>query len=232
MWELTLQRLAVLRSLDKQLQAFGAPAHKYELGNPISDAVIAQVEDRLGPLPSHLRAFYAEFGNGGAGPGYGVVPIDRLEHRGGNSIGFSHQGCGYELCVASGDSNAVLEVDDFGQCHDLGASFFSYYNDWLEGEIGDFIAIETRIAEGMSMTEIHEFAKSTLKRHDAHDVVSSIINAEKPPELFGTPSARIYHGATQFPWYEAQLDKFRGGPNRLAGTESRSWWQFWKPARK
>jgi len=47
-----------------------------EIGPPASREQIERCEAALGfPLPELLRRLYAEIGNGGFGPGYGLLPI-------------------------------------------------------------------------------------------------------------------------------------------------------------
>lgn len=51
--------------------AFGATSHKFELGTPLTEAAVAEFEERHeATLPAGYRLFVTELGDGGAGPGY------------------------------------------------------------------------------------------------------------------------------------------------------------------
>lgn len=79
MWDEVLEKLARLREMDSQCQAFGAEWHRYALRPRLSPSALGQVERRLrAPLPESLRTFYSEVGNGVAGPHYGLRPAHAL----------------------------------------------------------------------------------------------------------------------------------------------------------
>lgn len=66
-------KLAAVRALPVPPQAFGAEAHEFKLGVPLSEAVVAEFEERHEvTLPPPYRLFVTELGDGGAGPGYGL----------------------------------------------------------------------------------------------------------------------------------------------------------------
>lgn len=47
--------------------------------SPVTEEELAQAETQLGfPLPRLLRRIYLEVGNGGFGPGYGLLPLNEL----------------------------------------------------------------------------------------------------------------------------------------------------------
>lgn len=83
MWNKILDKLARLKALDRQYQAFGARTHRYHLQPCLSEAAINEVERRRGvALPPALRSFYAAVGDGIAGPDYGLNSADCLKgHR-------------------------------------------------------------------------------------------------------------------------------------------------------
>jgi hypothetical protein len=75
MWNAIVDKLKRLKSIDRQCQAFGAGTHEYFLRPCLSTSALNTVERRLGTvLPSALRSFYAEVGDGVAGPYYGLKP--------------------------------------------------------------------------------------------------------------------------------------------------------------
>lgn len=71
------EKLQRLRTLDSSLQTFGAISHKYRLGVPLAEAKLRYYEEQFGVvLPSGYRRFLMEVGHGGAGPFYGLFPLD------------------------------------------------------------------------------------------------------------------------------------------------------------
>lgn len=72
------EALATLAAGDRNLARFGAAQHRYELAPPLTSAALTEVEATLGStLPDDLRWFVTEVGSGGAGPGYGWIPVER-----------------------------------------------------------------------------------------------------------------------------------------------------------
>lgn len=72
-----LAKLEELRQLDPQRELFAAYAHGYALAEPVDPALLAKVETALGgPLPDDYRRFLVEVGDGGAGPYYGILPLE------------------------------------------------------------------------------------------------------------------------------------------------------------
>jgi hypothetical protein len=79
MWDGVRDKIRRLRAVDRQLQSFGAHAHRYELRPRLGASDVAGVDARLGvALPEELRRFYLEVGNGVAGPDYGLEPAEKL----------------------------------------------------------------------------------------------------------------------------------------------------------
>ena len=66
-----------LRSADTRLRVFGSETHKYRPGSTLSETEQQAFElaNRI-TLPADYRAFLAHVGNGGAGPAYGLTPLD------------------------------------------------------------------------------------------------------------------------------------------------------------
>ncbi|TMQ02712.1 MAG: hypothetical protein E6J91_50475 [Deltaproteobacteria bacterium] len=77
LWTTAREAVRALAAADPGLRRFGAAHHRYELLPPLSAAALASVEHRLGAaLPDDLRDLATGLAAGGAGPGYGLVPID------------------------------------------------------------------------------------------------------------------------------------------------------------
>jgi hypothetical protein len=73
-----LQRLRVT---DSSFRVFGSTQHRYALGPILSESELAAFEsaNRI-RLPNDYRRFLALVGNGGAGPFYGLAPLNAYGH--------------------------------------------------------------------------------------------------------------------------------------------------------
>ncbi|MEN7551093.1 SMI1/KNR4 family protein [Rapidithrix thailandica] len=70
-------KLSELKQLDKKFEIFGAFDHKYQFNLPKTEAELTEFESKYGiVLPSGYREFLKEIGNGGAGPYYGLEPLE------------------------------------------------------------------------------------------------------------------------------------------------------------
>jgi hypothetical protein len=70
-------KLNKLKELDKNCEVFGSDLHKYTLNSCLSLAEVSNVESKCNIiLPDDYREFLLELGNGGAGPGYGLLEIN------------------------------------------------------------------------------------------------------------------------------------------------------------
>lgn len=79
-WTSAVGKLERLRELDPSCKVFGAGTHGYRLAPPLTEREVAALEKKWKvKLPPGLRAFYTQVGNGGAGPGYGLLPAEQLE---------------------------------------------------------------------------------------------------------------------------------------------------------
>lgn len=71
-------KLARLRARDTVFDTFGSQSHKFELRPPLSEDALTDWERRHGvPLPDGYRDFLKYLGDGGAGPDYGLYPLER-----------------------------------------------------------------------------------------------------------------------------------------------------------
>ena len=75
-------KLTELRRRDTQFQVFGASTHRYLLNQCLSEHEVQDAEAQYGiALPEDYCLFLRFMGNGGAGPEYGIFPLqDSLEH--------------------------------------------------------------------------------------------------------------------------------------------------------
>jgi HEAT repeat protein len=73
-----LDKLAAVRQ--RQLSCFGSDSHRFHLNPPISEEELSRFETVQGiELPVGYRGFLLHAGNGGAGPYYGVFPLDKWD---------------------------------------------------------------------------------------------------------------------------------------------------------
>lgn len=139
------EAVRALAAADPGLRRFGAAHHCYALAPALAAAELTALELRLGAaLPDDLRGFAAEVGAGGAGPGYGIVPLDRAVDyvvaappgapwaRG---LPLAHLGCGYTaVAVLDGSARGEVWIDAraIGVTRAISPSFTAFYLDWID----------------------------------------------------------------------------------------------------
>jgi hypothetical protein len=139
------EAVAALAAADPGCRRFGAAQHRYAVRPALADEAVTALEARLGAaLPEELGGFVREIGAGGAGPGYGLVPIDQAVayvvaapvgapwRRG---LPIAHLGCGYAAIVAlDGDARGEVWIDAraIGVLGPLAPGFTAYYLDWID----------------------------------------------------------------------------------------------------
>jgi len=139
------EAVRALADADPGLRRFGAARHRYALRPPLPPAELEAIEHRLGAaLPEDLRAFAAEVGAGGAGPGYGVVAIDAAAGYVVNApagapwtraLPLVHLGCGYAAIAAlDGDARGQIWIDAraIRVLRPIHPSFTAMYLDWID----------------------------------------------------------------------------------------------------
>jgi len=78
-----IEKLNKLKSLDSRFKTFGAKRHKYLLNNCLTEEYIRNFEENHKiSLPEEYRNFLKRVGNGGAGPSYGLLPLERFYYLG------------------------------------------------------------------------------------------------------------------------------------------------------
>ena len=132
LWSELERAIAAARAADPKLARFGAARHRYALAPPIADPAI------LARLPDDARAYAARFG-GGAGPYYGVLPLDRVAPLAGPDghdwLPIAHLGCGYAaMLVLAGPARGQVWIDAhaIGVVAPIRASFTAYVVDWID----------------------------------------------------------------------------------------------------
>jgi hypothetical protein len=154
LWATAREAVAALAAADPALRRFGAAAHRYALAPPLDGDAIAEIERRLGAaLPEELRGFATELAGGGAGPGYGIAPIDRAAGfvvaaprvaptsagvaslpwtRG---LPLAHLGCGYTAVIAlDGAARGEIWIDAraIGVVRPIQPGVTALYLDWID----------------------------------------------------------------------------------------------------
>lgn len=99
-------QLALMSERDPDRQEFGAEDHQYKLNAPVDPVTLARAEELIGGrLPEDYREFLL-LGNGGAGPYYGVLPLEeslaRIEEM-------------YGDLTSLGQDSPLSETVDFGK---------------------------------------------------------------------------------------------------------------------
>ncbi|MBE1532752.1 HEAT repeat domain-containing protein [Actinomadura algeriensis] len=70
-------KLAIVPHLTHRSHSFGEETHRFALGPPLPEDDVARFEARIGAeLPRPYRDFLTTIGHGGAGPYYGLEPLD------------------------------------------------------------------------------------------------------------------------------------------------------------
>jgi hypothetical protein len=153
LWATARDAVRALAAADPARRRFGAAVHRYELAPPLDAAAVAALEHRLGAaLPDELRALVTELGAGGAGPGYGLVPIElTLGHTLGPTTGqlvaaparapwsrglpLAHLGCGYLVVIAlDGRARGEVWIDAraVGVVRPIQPGVTALYLDWID----------------------------------------------------------------------------------------------------
>ena len=72
--------LEKLRKNDSDNATFGSGSHEYKFGPKLSDSdILAFEKENNCKLPNAYKIFLTEFGNGGAGPSYGVFALGTMD---------------------------------------------------------------------------------------------------------------------------------------------------------
>lgn len=73
-----MSKLKKVKRKDTGYSVFGSSSHKYEVKKPLDEVSLKRWEAEYGvSLPESYRQFLTRIGNGGAGPYYGIYPLDR-----------------------------------------------------------------------------------------------------------------------------------------------------------
>ena len=72
-----IKKISQLKNIDTNFEVFGSKRHKYEFNKTLSEKEIIKFENENGILlPKGYKMFLNMIGNGGAGPYYGLEPLE------------------------------------------------------------------------------------------------------------------------------------------------------------
>jgi hypothetical protein len=79
-WTGVRERVLALHRGRRRAAVFGADGHDFALKEPLTLLELSALEEQIGTqLPTDYRSFLLEVGAGGAGPSYGVFPVEQVE---------------------------------------------------------------------------------------------------------------------------------------------------------
>jgi hypothetical protein len=146
----------------------------------------------------------------------GIPPDDQgyfeMSHEAlGGLLSIIEEGCGHEVClIASGPRNGnIVYVSADGYVVETETTLVHIYAEWLDREIDRFEAVRSLMSAGKSFEQIQNEMIARFREYNAGDRIASIANVPKPAKMFGEGNHRIYHGATQHPWYETVLQEWQ-----------------------
>lgn len=157
-----LEQFDTLRNLDSGYRVFGSSKHRYQFNAPASPQRVREFEVQHSvSLPADYRQYLVEVSNGGAGPNYGLIDLERAavghipsrpfpipELESGSDVALSEcaeipgavwlsdNGCAtFDLMAVNGDLKGsvwtVLEDENHFRC----SSFERWYAGWLQSAI-------------------------------------------------------------------------------------------------
>lgn len=202
-----------LRVADPKLRVFGSDNHKYRVGPVLSEADLSAFEAAHGiVLPDDYRCFLKMVGNGGAGPYYGMFPLDDggtdlsapfpyatetppseeelawlsalSEYPGG--VQLCDQGCGTSsYLLTSGPARGTIWEGDM-EFLPTGLSFGVWYRNWLERALRTLEneKLVSRLRVGMTRAEVLAAVRGNwYERPAVYKPGSFLEAAEIPAEL-------------------------------------------------
>lgn len=154
-----------------------------------------------------LRALAGKDGRAKDPDGYFTVVRSELT----GLVAIIDEGCGHEVCLVTTGPRAgeVVNVSGDGHVSETGRTLIQTYEAWVDRELKKFETVKGLMTSGASLEEINREVREKFDSYDAEDIIVSIADVEKPAALFGSGGSKIYHGATQTPWYEKVLREWR-----------------------
>ncbi|HEY0255470.1 MAG TPA: hypothetical protein VGC41_28270 [Kofleriaceae bacterium] len=123
------ESLLALAAADPQWRRFGARRHHYTQ-RPVIDRA---------DLPGELQTYAREVAGGGAGPYYGLLPLDRIAPIAApagvtawdQALPIAHLGCGYAAVIIP-NGEIWIDARAVGLVAPIYASFDAYMIDWID----------------------------------------------------------------------------------------------------
>jgi hypothetical protein len=103
----------------------------------------------------------------------------------------------------------VVHVSADGYVVETEETLIDIYTEWLDREIERFEAVRSLMSAGKTFVQIQDEMIARFQDYNAGDRIVSVADVPKPASLFGEGNHRIYHGATQYPWYENVLKEWQ-----------------------
>lgn len=156
---------------------------------------------------ARLRALALEQGRAHESDDYFEIEREHLT----GLITVIDEGCGHELCLVTNGPRAgeVVNVSADGYVHETSRTLLQTYEQWVDRELGKFELVQRLMSNGSSLEEITSALSEKFDTFGAEDIIVSVADVEKPAALFGSGGTKIYHGATQTPWYENVLREWQ-----------------------
>ncbi len=150
-----------LKAADSIFRVSGSEGHRYRLGPVLSVAEVEDFEGKYGiRIPDDFRQFLLKVGNGGAGPSWGLLPLDAYGcdpatpfpyvtpgdceavagvngypiKDGSGVLSICDCGCGTGFLVVNGASYGTIWLGQ-DYYYPTGLSFGLWYKEWLESAI-------------------------------------------------------------------------------------------------
>lgn len=172
-WAKIVERIEILKGYDRRFYHVGARDHKYVFNPPCPQRRLQDYEiDKGFTLPDELHFVYSKIGNGGAGPDWGLWPIERWVPRQPEKpwilkdydvadqltgvISIMHRYPSYDNCI-------VCNGGQIGKCvgYDNGAvvtnpvpSLAFEYSRWLDEDLEPFEVLTSLADAGANTVEI------------------------------------------------------------------------------
>ena len=154
-FNLIKSQIDYLKEHDTSFLPFGSEIHKYQLNPKLDEASILDFEKKEGiKLPNGYRDFLKHIGNGGAGPGYGLYPLDIARNGAGwyppindlnnktkkeldspGDLLISHNGCALFTWLKINSEKGEIWADGRANNQEpycINDDFLAWYKNWLD----------------------------------------------------------------------------------------------------
>lgn len=179
MWTDTLNKIKLLKEYDTQLIVHDARFHRYQFHSPATIRLVEEASRRLKtPLPEELVYIYLNIGNGGVGPDWGLMPVEKIYNIDPQNLLSGIDSCESEIreLLAGAKLIAVMDryyshkswivaegkglgevfacPDDIDFIYHEGRSICEVYSKWLDQELSRFQRIHNQIMSGANIRDI------------------------------------------------------------------------------